>query len=198
MVKDSSGQAFLDRYDNDWSRERLEEQSNMTQKDIDNSLISGLSAKKEIGGHNRDAKGEYKHDTHTVHLEKEDKNVETHERVHASLFDNSQGEYLQGILGNAFHQGEDYFPGEGKNMGSGNSQYMNIPSETYGNFAEFREKLGLKPGQQLTKEQYLKLVKEKGAENENFFRTYNDDNIIKALNTVAYQGADNQDNYTLS
>ena len=55
-------------------------------------------------------------------------------------------------------------------------------------------------GQQLTKEQYLKLVKEKGAQNENFFKTYNDDNIIKALNTVAYQGQENNDyeNYRLA
>ena len=199
-AKDEGSQAFLDRYNNEWSRARLAEQSNMTQKDIDNSIIRGMEAKKEIGGNKPGSKGEYKDDVNTVYLEKDDKNVEVHERIHASLFDESQGNYLQGILGNAFQQGEDQFPGEGKNMDRATKKYMNTPSETYANFAEFREKLGLKPGQQLTKQQYLKLVKEKGASNENFFKTYNDDNIIKALNTVAYQGQENNDyeNYRLA
>ena len=200
MVAGEGSQAFLDRYNNEWSRARLAEQSNMTQKDIDNSIIRGMEAKKEIGGNKPGSKGEYIDDVNTIYLEKDDKNVEVHERIHASLFDESQGNYLQGILGNAFQQGEDRFPGEGKNMDTATKRYMNTPSETYANFAEFREKLGLKPGQQLTKEQYLKLVKEKGAQNENFFKTYNDDNIIKALNTVAYQGQENNDyeNYRLA
>lgn len=71
-------------------------------------------------------------------------------------------------------------------------EYMSIPSEAYGNFHEFRVKLGLKPGDKINIEQLRKLVKEKNLSQENFFNTFEDDNIVNAINTVA----DNNKNET--
>ena len=77
--------------------------------------------------------------------------------------------------------------------------YMKKPHEAYGNFSEFREKIGLKPGEQITEEELKKRAKDKGLTNENFYRSFNNKNITKALNTVAYQSIDNDiNNYKLS
>ena len=49
----------------------------------------------------------------------------------------------------------------------------------------FRKNLGLKPGQKVTKEQLTKMVKDKGLENEIFYRAFDDANIANAINKVA-------------
>ena len=73
-----------------------------------------------------------------------------------------------------------------------------MPHEAYGNFVEFREKIGLKPGEQITVEELKKRVKKAGATMENFYRAFNDENIVKALNTIAYQENNNNDDYKLA
>jgi hypothetical protein len=71
---------------------------------------------------------------------------------------------------------------------------LNQPHEAYGNFNEFRESLGMKPGEQIDKARLKKLVKEKGLGMENFYRAYNDDKIVEALNTIAFQDNNNNNN----
>lgn len=192
LVQDEQSKAFLDRYNNPWARNKMKEQTGLSDYDIDNMIIKGLKAEKQIGGNVTGSKASYDHREHVVHMGKEhadDTNVETHERVHASAFDAAQGRNLVDVLGNSFQQGESR--GFLKKFAPDVLRYLNMPHEAYGNFVEFREKIGLKPGEQITVEELKKRVKKSGASMENFYRGFNDENIVKALNTIAYQENDN-------
>lgn len=198
-VKDEQGQSFLDRYNNDWSREKMQEQTGLTNYDIDNMILRGLEAEKEVGNNVRGSKASYDHDDHKISMgveHKDDAGVETHERVHASGFDAAQGKNLLNTLGSAFQQeGRSFL----KKMSPDTLRYLGQPHEAYGNFVEFREKLGLKPGEKISPEELKAKVKKKGLGMENFYRAFNDENISKALNTIAYQDStETEDTYRLS
>lgn len=199
LVQDEQGRAFLERYNNPWAREKMKEQTGLSDYDIDNMIIKGLKAKKQVGGNVTGSKASYDHNGHIIHIGEEhadDANVETHERVHASAFDAAQGLNLVDVLGNSFQQGETRtFL---KNMAPDVLRYLNMPHEAYGNFVEFREKIGLKPGEQITVDELKRRVKKAGATMENFYRAFNDENIVKALNTIAYQENNNNDDYKLA
>tara|TARA_R110000772_G_scaffold62137_2_gene139645 strand:+ start:9820 stop:11739 length:1920 start_codon:yes stop_codon:yes gene_type:complete len=184
-INDKNALEFLSRYNNPWSRQKLAEQAGLRPEDIDNMILKGLNAKKEIGGEVVGSKASYDASKNKINMGSEfdgKSGVETHERVHASLFDAAQGENLMNVLGNPFQQ-------EGRSFMKKHSpetvRYLKKPHEAYGNFVEFREKLGLKPGQQVTPEEVEKLVKKKGLEMENFYKVFNTGNITKALNTIA-------------
>ena len=191
LTNDGS-QSFLDRYNNPVTRDRMKSQSGVSDEDIDNMIIKGLSAEKQIGGNNRGSKASYYDDKISMGKDyANDTSVESHERVHASNIDAAMGLPLMDVLGNAFNQeGMEYMKKNDPKV----VEYMNQPHEAYGNFNEFREKLGVKPGQQLTKEKLKNLVKAKGLEMENFYRVFNDDNIVKALNTIAHQDKKSSNN----
>lgn len=176
-IKNKSASQFLNRYNDPWTRQKLQEQSGLTNYDVDNMILQGLSPSIEQGN-TSGSKGEYDSVTNKILMNTPDAAVETHERVHASNFDAAQGEYLQNVLGNPFQQ-------EGKNTFNNVKKYMQKPHEAYGNFVEFREKIGLKPGEQITPEELKKRVEKNNLLNENFYKVYNDKNITKALNTVA-------------
>lgn len=110
------------------------------------------------------------------------KNVLSHELSHASNIDELLGPKLKSILGNAEH------------VFSNEKAYLNRPTETYGNFHEFRKNLGLKPGQKIDKPTLQKLVKKKNLGNERFYRAYDSDKITKAINTIALND-DSQNDY---
>ena len=194
-VKGSGGQAFLNRYNHAITRKRMMEQSGVSNENIDNMILKGLSAKKHIGGNTKGSKASYSNDT--VHMGedyKDNHNVETHERVHASGIDGAMGIALTDVLGNAFHQeGKEWL----KKTSPSTLDYLNQPHEAYGNFSEFRSALGMKPGDKIDKKKLERLVKEKGLGMENFYRAYNTDKIVKALNTIAYQESNNNE-YKLS
>jgi len=120
---------------------------------------------------------------------------ETHERVHSSNFDAAQGDNLMDILGNPFDQEGRSFM---KKVSPETVRYLKKPHEAYGNFAEFREKLGLKPGEQIDEKELKKRVKDKKLEAENFYRVFNDKNITEALNKIAYQGESQNNEYKIS
>lgn len=201
QVKGEGSQKFLDRYNDPTTRKMMKDQTGLSDEDIDNMILKGLSADKVIGGNTGGSKGSYDHEENTIHMgeeHKDDTGAEVHETVHASLFDSAQGQNLMDVLGSPFEQ-------EGKEsmmksqMGRDVLGYMKKPHEAYGNFSEFREKIGLKPGEQITEEELKKRAKDKGLTNENFYRSFNNKNITKALNTVAYQSIDNDiNNYKLS
>ena len=194
-VKGSGAQAFLNRYNHAITRKRMMEQSGVSNENIDNMILKGLSAKKHIGGNTKGSKASYSNDT--VHMGedyKDNHNVETHERVHASGIDGAMGIALTDVLGNAFHQeGKEWL----KKTSPSTLDYLNQPHEAYGNFSEFRSALGMKPGDKIDKKKLERLVKEKGLGMENFYRAYNTDKIVKALNTIAYQESNNNE-YKLS
>ena len=198
VVKDAPAEAFLARYNDPITRKRMMDQGNVTSEQIDNMILKGLTTAKEIGGQNKGAKASYINDV--IHMGedfKDNVSVETHERVHASGIDAVMGDKLTSILGNAFHQKDKTFL---KKNSPETLEYLNRPHEAYGNFSEFRSSLGLKPGEQIDAKKLKKLVKEKGLGMDNFYRAYDTDKIIEALNTVAYQknNKNNFDNYKLS
>ena len=97
-----------------------------------------------------------------------------HERVHASGFDERVGPQVKQILGNQLNVGQD----------SKTKQYYDNPEELYGKLTNLRVKLKLKPGQKVTKDM-LKGIKSSKKYGEDILRLYDNDKIIKALNTVA-------------
>ena len=196
-VKDAPSEAFLQRYNDPTTRKRLMEQGNVTSEQIDNMILKGLTTNKEVGGNPRGSNASYSNDTiHMGENHKDNANIENHERVHASGIDAVMGDKLTSILGNAFDQKKDAL----KRQDAKTLDYLNRPHEAYGNFAQFRSSLELKPGEQIDGARLKKLVKEKKLGMENFYRAYDDDKIIEALNTVAKQDTDknNFDNYRLS
>ena len=182
LVNEGS-QSFFDRYNDPVTREKMKSQAGVSDEDIDNMIIKGLSAKKQIGGNPIGTKGSQSDGK--IYIGKDyvnDKSVETHERIHDSGFDAAMGLPVMKVLGNAFMQeGKEWM----KNNDPSVVEYMNQPHEAYGNFAEFRENVGIKPGQKIDKNQLEKLVKKKGLGMDNFYKTFNTDNIVKALNTIA-------------
>jgi hypothetical protein len=186
-VQDPSANEFLNRYNNDWSRQKLQEQAGLSNENIDNMILRGLSPKKVIGGNEPNSKASVDRDNNIINIGAQFNNepgIETHERVHSSMFDAAQGDNLMNVLGNPFQQ-EGRSMLKGSSLGRETIGNLKKPHEAYGNFAEFREKLGLKPGEQLTEEELKKRVKAKKLSNENFYKVYNDKNITKALNTIA-------------
>jgi hypothetical protein len=179
-VKDKGARQFLERYNDPVTRKRLKEQAGMTDYDIDNFIIRGLTAKKTVTNNFRwDAEAMYDGDKHEILIRPNKSNaVETHERVHASALDNVMGKALSKIVGNAFLQKES-------NNFTIIKDYMNRPHETYGNFSEFRERLGLKPGEQINIKELERRVKKLGLERDHFYDTYDKDKVLKALNTIA-------------
>jgi hypothetical protein len=184
-VTDKGSRQFLERYNHPVTRTRMKEQNKgMTDYDIDNFILHGLTAKKvDPKGMNWKHGAEYNNDKHEIKIQPghaTPNEVETHERVHASRFDNIQGKNLQKILGNAWLQkNTKYFPDV--------KDYMNKPHEAYGNFAEFREQIKLKPGEKIDVKELERRVKKGGIETQtsNFYKTYDKDKIVEALNTIA-------------
>jgi predicted GNAT family acetyltransferase len=179
-VKDKGARQFLERYNDPVTRKRLKEQAGMTDYDIDNFILRGLTAKKTVTNNFRyDAGAMYDGDKHEILIRPYSNNaLETHERVHASALDNVMGKVLSKIVGNAFLQKES-------NNFTEIKDYLNRPHETYGNFSEFRERLGLKPGEQINIKELERRVKKLGLERDHFYDTYDKDKVLKALNTIA-------------
>ncbi len=105
------------------------------------------------------------------------KNVLQHEFAHASNLDAVLAPALNRVLGDVNNQTKGTFKRD--------REYLSHPEETYGNFHMFRKNLGLKPGQKIDEKQLQQLVKEKGLDEEIFYKAYDDDKIVKAINTIA-------------
>ncbi len=110
-----------------------------------------------------------------------------HEFPHASTIDTTLGKPLMRILGDPNKQ-------QIKNTSNANKRYLSRPEESYGNFHQFRLELGLKPGEKVDVAKLKQLVNEKKAEGNMFYQTYDDDKIVKAINTIALNEEQNQDN----
>lgn len=100
-----------------------------------------------------------------------------HELSHASNIDAVVAPALQRVLGDVNNQQKGTFKRD--------REYLSHPEETYGNFHMFRQNLGLKPGQKVDIKQLQQMVKEKGLDEEIFYKAYDDDKIVKAINTIA-------------
>lgn len=195
-ISDPSAKAFLNRYNNPITRQRLAEQTNLSPYDIDNAILQGLTAKKEIGNEVRGSKASYYYPENLINMSEryaQNPSVETHERVHASMLDQALSKPLQDILGDAFQQKTRSFL---KRVDPDVLRYLNQPHEAYGNFAEFREQIKLKPGEQIDVNELKKRVKKYGLNTENFYRAFDDDKIVEALNTIAQVDNNKYNNIT--
>lgn len=110
-----------------------------------------------------------------------------HELSHASNVDGVIAPALQRVLGDVNNQQKGTFKRD--------REYLAHPEETYGNFHMFRQNLGLKPGQQVDIKQLQQLVKEKGLDEEIFYKAYDDDKIVKAINTIAQNNPETSNIY---
>ena len=220
-----SKKKFLEWYSNPETARRLMSNGKYTQLDIDNRISKALNTTMDgnmgDGWEKDNAKAFYDNEANSIHMtDMNDYATGFHELTHASGFDMKVGDELgyqtydgskfedtgnsvrfvpegedgnlvaekYGVLGNPYKQ-------EGKNDLDIYKQYYKEPSEKYGNLNELRMRLGLKPGQKITVEELKKLVKEKGLENENFYRVFEDKNIVNSMNTVAFQGQGNNNDY---
>lgn len=110
-----------------------------------------------------------------------------HEIAHASNLDGILGPALQRVLGDVNNQKKGTFKRD--------REYLAHPEESYGNFHMFRKNLGLKPGQKVNEKQLKELVKQKGLDEEIFYKAYDDDKIVKAINTIASTNKQTDNNY---
>jgi hypothetical protein len=185
-VTNPGAKSFLDRYNDPWTRQKMAEQTGLSQEDIDNMILKGLSPEKIVGGNKGGSNAMYDRDENKIRFSADQVDtpgLETHERVHASMFDAAQGQNLLDVLGSPYEQ--EKIAKFRKYNDFELPRYMNMPHEAYGNFAEFREKLGLKPGEQLTEEELIKRVNKKNLGLQNFYRVFDRKKILKALNTIA-------------
>lgn len=73
----------------------------------------------------------------------------------------------------------------GTSIGSREKYNAMEPGELYANFSEFRKMLGMKPGEQFTRESLQKSLKENDLEKEDFVKNFDRESLVKALNTIA-------------
>lgn len=199
--KDEGAQQFLDRYNNPITRAKMKKQIGVDDKDIDNMILQGLNAGKIVGdqyvkeGAAAEAVKTYGTNEYNTYFTKAvatHKPTETHERVHVAGWDEELGKKLQEKLGSAYDQ-TPYQKRKNSLVPQSVRSYLNQTHETYGNFADFREQLGIKPGEQIDVKRMNKIMKEKKIKT-NFSDVYADDKIVEALNTIAYQGGNKNEN----
>jgi hypothetical protein len=192
-----ASKSFVKRYNDPTTRSMMKSQLGVSDDNIDNFILRGLNAEKHVGNklvpNNARAvssfnRGSGKDQIFFKDNFSNDIPLEFHERIHASHLDNPMGQVLQKVTGKARDNKQKGQP-NGMTAGSYSKlqNYIDKPSETYANFAQFREQLGLKPGEKIDGTRMKKIIKDKKIES-NFYKVYDDDKIVKALNTVAQGG----------
>jgi len=179
--------AFSNTYNNPKTKAMMLAQTDLTSEQYDNMVVQGMEPKTVVGGNEPGSAAQYKNGTVYMGVGNEnDAAMEAHERSHASQFDVIQQANIKKALGSAYKQGKD------NKKGASYTNYIDQPHEQYGNFVQFREGLGLEPGTKISPEELNKLVKEKGLDQSGFYKTYNDENLSNALETVADTGNNNR------
>ena len=216
LVTSKASQEFLDHNNSSITRSRLAKQANLSPKQVDNMIIKGLKARKEVkypgdGKDNltrganaqsvtynrkphsdvdlsgKEVKGEGTVRTYGLGEDvvrfnsssSKDAPVEFHERTHASGLDAAMGKSITDVIGSPWKQK--------KEQTTRIKKYMTQPSEAYSNFVEMRSRLKMKPGDQIDEKTLIKKMKKVEADNgrDHFYGTYDNDKIVKALNTIA-------------
>ena len=95
-----------------------------------------------------------------------------HELIHATGFDVEVGGLAKGLLGQ-------------QKADAPNADYYSRPAEIYGNLFDIRKKMGVKPGQKLSKKQFQNLVRENHIDEDDFYKNYDPEKLRQTLNTVA-------------
>ena len=99
-----------------------------------------------------------------------------HELLHSTRLDKAMDPYLRSILKRTDQPNR-----------FGNYGYNSQEGELYANFHEFRRTLGMKPGEQFTKESLKKRMSDKklNSVNNDFVKNFTDESLLEALNNVA-------------
>jgi len=182
-------ESFVDRMTSDWSMKTLKEQTGLSGDQLDNVILKGATTPIITGDPGKGRNAYFDNDEGIIKIRKGvDKATILHEEAHSSGLDVLQGDNLQKVLGNAYHQDNVSSSPEMK-------QELNKPHETYGHFSGFRQRLGKTPGHQFTEEELDDLVKKKKLENEPFYKSFDKAKIIEALNTIAYNSPNSKNNY---
>lgn len=178
-VKNETQENFKDWFTNPETIKRIKEQTNLSDNEVNNMIIHGLTAKKSNKAMPKGLTGKYNVDNHELLYKEGDISTGFHETTHASGLDVVLGKELMNILGNPFQQEE-------KNTWRNIKKYMSQSHEAYSNFAQFRKDLGLKPGEKVNKNKLNKLIqKNKKAKESNFYNTFDNSKIIEAINKIA-------------
>jgi hypothetical protein len=168
-------------YNNPETRRRFTQNTGMDSNVLNPLIAHGLNVPISAGtpGDGTQAQFSRYPNENTVFEKGAGKGVVDHEIAHGMGVDSILGPATQKVLGSPYDQ-------KVKNAKRDVKRYMQTPEETYGNFHQFRTKLGLKPGEVIKDGADLEArTKAAGAESENFYRTYDNDNIVKAVNTIA-------------
>jgi len=76
-----------------------------------------------------------------------------------------------------------------QNVGTsiGNREKYNAmePGEMYANFSEFRKMIGMKPGEQFTRDSLQKVLEKNELTDDDFVKNFDRESLVKALNTIA-------------
>ena len=104
-----------------------------------------------------------------------------HEIMHATNVDQFLGPALRSVLGSTYSQVKN----PNRMTKRDPKSYLNDPHEMYGKFFEFRDLLNYKPGEQIDEQELLKRVKNKKLESHIMFTTFDNENLVNALNTIA-------------
>lgn len=181
-TKRASQDEFVSWFNDPVTRKKIKDQGLMNESQIDDSIVKGISGgiiqSNDMASH---ADAQYFPESEEIRMQDiHDHEKVQHEMGHRSGFDSSLSGPLMKILGNPHAQDE-------KKGNLLSRRYLGMDHEAYGNFHEFRLRLGLKPGEKISKEELKKRVEEKGLSNEHFYKVYDDDKIIEAIDKVALQ-----------
>jgi len=185
-------QAYIDWYSNPATMSRAKKNTGLKEKDLKSLVSYGAKvptkkANKSYPLLGEDSQAEFQgYDVapkeQIIYEPGVGKDVIAHERIHAGGQDTVLGPSLMKVLGDPTKQ-------TSKNAKREVKRYMSIPEEAYGNFHQYRTKLGLKPGETIKDVKDLqKRTKAAGANTENFYQTFDDEKILKAINTIAQTG----------
>ena len=204
-IQKDAAKEFSDWYSNPITKKRIQEQTGLSEDRVNDFIMKGLTStpiklkSMREWDSNPDINAAYTDDEGNRRIMYDDntsKNSMFHEYTHAGNLDLLLGNSLKKVIGSPFEQkghwddtSQGWIPEDARIW---NKHYISQPFEAYGNFAAFRKEMGIKPGEQITPQQVEKLVKQKKLQNHPFYKNFDTKNIVKALNTVAYNSNNNE------
>ncbi len=179
---------FKDWYDHPETRDKLQRQLGLDDKQIDQAISHALSAEtQEVYPEQLSGIGAYDAGAHKITTTKDElgRGALPHERAHATQLDGALGEILQQNIGK---------PREGSSF----KGYLSNPNELYGNFVDLRSLLKLEPGDWVTPELIESRLESLGideshprrAEFDQMLDAYSIEQLAEGLDKIASVEAD--------
>ena len=181
---------FRDWYEDPETMRRLAVQTGLSRDEIQRRLLSSYGTETKVTSNmDYNAQGEYlpaewgREKKKIIVRPDAQEGTVFHEKVHATEMDDALGEKLLEITGDPTGFSDV-------------KKYLKRPGEAYSKFAEFRRKLGLKPGQKIKNSKELEsLAKKKGLSTDMFYQAFDNDKIKDAINTIAVTSSKSKKGY---